>query len=225
MSNTATKLTPAAESAAEVSTWQKKLLPFMMAALVVLAIYSSVSNFYEIQIVQKQIESMQDINLDPIWQQMEKSPITDPFAYARWKTVSTLESHALRSRYHQARIVMMSRLYLIFLGFTTGMVMALIGAVFILGKLREAETKIGAEALDFKGSLSTTSPGLVLAALGTVLILSTIWARAEFNVVDSASYIAGRSFDSAPSPAAGQEPDSQRDILDRVKKRALETKR
>jgi hypothetical protein len=63
----------------------------------------------------------------------------------------------------------MSRLWTTYLGFVTGMIFALVGAMFVLGKLEsdpsELKTKVGT-ALDT--SFKSASPGLVLAVLGVI---------------------------------------------------------
>ncbi|MGH9868496.1 MAG: hypothetical protein ACREAA_10085 [Candidatus Polarisedimenticolia bacterium] len=52
-----------------------------------------------------------------------------------------------------------------------------------------ATTRLEAEAPGWKLVLLTSSPGILLATLGTVLMIVTILARAEVQVTDSAVYL------------------------------------
>jgi hypothetical protein len=171
----------------------------MTVMLIVLAAITIVSNLYEVRVVQKHIEAARELDLTPFWKGVESSGNLDSFAFARWRTIAALENQAMENRYHQASAIVMSRLYLIFLGFATGVMLALVGATFILGKLNEAESHIVGEGAGWRVSLQTASPGLVLATLGTVLIVWTIWARAEVNLTDSALYLPARTFEMAPA--------------------------
>ena len=98
---------------------------------------------------------------------------------AQLQTMAVLESNAMESRYHQATMALLIRICIVFLGFLTGMVLALVGAAFILGKLRDPSSNLNAQAAMWKVSLTTASPGLVLVLLGTTLMLATIMARID----------------------------------------------
>ena len=100
-------------------------------------------------------------------------------------------------------MVLMTRVYIIFLGFTTGMVMAMVGATFIIAKLHESESKVEAGSGTWKIALATASPGLVLAFFGATLMLATIWARTEISVRDSSVYLS-ESADGSPPNATPQ---------------------
>ena len=53
------------------------------------------------------------------------------------------------------------------LGFVTGMILTIVGAVFIVGQFSSPGTEISGEGQGFKGSLETSSPGIVLTVLGS----------------------------------------------------------
>jgi hypothetical protein len=104
--------------------------------------------------------------------------------------------------------------------------LALVGAAFILGKLHEPESRLGGEAPGWRVSLQTTSPGLVLATLGSMLIVCTIWARADVNVLDSALFLPARSFDLQPSSPSEQPKNGgsvQGDENSAIRKKAIES--
>ncbi|GGO80013.1 hypothetical protein GCM10011348_15750 [Marinobacterium nitratireducens] len=83
----------------------------------------------------------------------------------------------------------MAHLWIRYLGFITGMIMAVLGSVFILGKLRDSEaSKLGAETSALKVSLTSASPGALLAVLGSAMMVTTIIAQQETNVRDLSLY-------------------------------------
>jgi len=67
------------------------------------------------------------------------------------------------------------------------MILALVGAAFILGKIRESETRLDVNGI-WKFSIITASPGLVLALLGTILMITTIVTHFEIAVEDAPVY-------------------------------------
>lgn len=197
--------------------WQKRLLPFMVAMMVALAVFAAITNAVEAWHVQTHIEKTHEIDLKVIWDSIDKSQVRDPFALARWKTIALLESEAMERRYHQGTAMIMSRVYIIFLAFVTGMVMALVGATFILGKLETSENRLATEGAGWKGALQTSSPGLVLCFLGTALIVCAIFARAELYVYDTDVYLPKLTFDATAPQSGGTEPKSSTDVLNHFK--------
>jgi len=174
-----------------LNNWQRKLLPLMASILVLLTLFFVVGLSVEAYRVQKHIEDAHDIDLRPAFAALSTNSaksFEDRMDLARLETVALLESNALQSRYHQATIAVLIRVCIIFLGFLTGMALALVGAAFILGKMREAASNVEAQGGPWKLALTSASPGLVLAVLGTALMMATIWARVEVNVTDAALY-------------------------------------
>ena len=47
----------------------------------------------------------------------------------------------IKQRYHQANVLLMAGVRVRYPGLVTGMILALIGAVFVLGKIREERTE------------------------------------------------------------------------------------
>jgi len=174
-----------------VSTWQKKLLPLMIAMLGGLTIFFFIASFIQIYYLHEQINQGPQLNLAPALSIIDvKDSISvgkDKLNLARWATLATLDGQALQSRYHQAKVLLMSRIWTRYLGFVTGMILSLIGAAFILGKLREPETQLDTEGL-WKFSITTSSPGLILAILGTILMITTIVTHHTIEVKDVPSY-------------------------------------
>ncbi len=113
---------------------------------------------------------------------------------------AALEAQALNRRYHQGNVLLMSRIWVSYLSFVTGMILCLVGASFILGRIRESASTVGAESNLVKLSVSSSSPGIILACLGTVLIISSILTNHRIEIQDSAIYL-GR-YAAAPGEAA-----------------------
>jgi hypothetical protein len=177
------------------SGWQGRLLPFMVGTLGVLTLFFCAMIAWETYYIQSRMENAGQIDLRKA--AMEEFRTNAPFL---------LEADIIERRYHQASVAAMGRIYLVFLGFATGMVMALVGATFVLGKIREKETAIDGEAHSVKASLRSGSPGVILAFLGTVLMLSTIFSRTEISVTDQAVYLGHGPESTALEPDVASKP-------------------
>lgn len=107
----------------------------------------------------------------------------------RMKALVMLEASNLDGQYHQANVLLMGRLWTSYIGFVTGMILAIVGATFILGKLREPVSELAGKtgAADF--TFKSASPGLVLAVLGTMLMITAIVTHHEIDVKHAAVYI------------------------------------
>jgi len=172
--------------------WQKRLLPFMVGMIVLLTLFFLAASFFQLYYVHKKIENCPKLNLEPAMSLLDSAGFDltemDKLDLARWETLSTLEGYTLERRYHQANVLLMSRIWKKYLGFVTGMILALVGAAFILGKLREPTSTLDAETGIWKFSLTTASPGLLLALLGTILMITTIVTHKKIEVQDKSTY-------------------------------------
>jgi hypothetical protein len=218
-------------------TWQKRLLPVMVGLLVTLTAFFFVASFVQLYYLQTRIERAPQLDLSPamasldeIAKDVQNGKVGDQLAfnnrleYARWKTLSLLEANALQHRYHHAGVLLISRIWTRYLGFVTGTILAMVGAAFILGKLQEASSNLGAEGGLWKVSLTTASPGLVLATLGTVLMLATLATSMDLQVNDGPVYLRdqpGTAASAPPPPLAredtAQKPRSDMEILKDLK--------
>jgi hypothetical protein len=218
-------------------TWQRRLLPLMVGLLVALTAFFIVASFVQLYYLQTRIEKAPRLDLGPamtsldeIAKDMQSGKLQDPRALnsrieqARWQTMSILEANVLQRRYHHAGVLLISRIWTRYLGFVTGTILAMVGAAFILGKLQEASSNLGAEGGLWKVSLTTASPGLVLAALGTVLMLATLATNMDLYVNDGPVYLrdaSGAAAEAPPPPLgrgdAAQMPRSDTEILKDLK--------
>lgn len=182
--------------------WQNKLLPWMLRLLIGLTAFFFISTSFQIYYINLKINQTPDFDWESLRQtidQLQTSSEVNKIDAARWKTLAMLEENSLRRRYHQASVLLMSRTWTRYLGFVTGMILALVGAIFILGKLREPESKIEGAGTPWKFSISSSSPGLILASLGTILMITTMVTPFELGVEDKPSYLS--TFAATPNPS------------------------
>lgn len=173
------------------AAWQTKLLPLMSAIVVVAAVFFAVMSVIELRDLYERLEQPV-VDFDARLEQIERGAEPAALAaaeYLRFRTLASLEAEALQRRYHQATATMLARVWTRQLGFITGMLLALVGAAFILGRLSEEPIKVGAEGQGLKGTLETSSPGLVLAVLGTMLMALTIWVPFGVATTDVNVYL------------------------------------
>ncbi len=170
--------------------WNRLLLPLMIGMVVGLTLFFFAASMFQLYALQESIADSPKLDLKA---QLAEMPLPEKAseieAQQRWKTLSLLEEHAVRQRYHQANVLLMARVWVRYLGFVTGMIMALVGAVFVLGKLREARTELSVGTGEHQGKISTHSPGLILASLGTLLMFTTLVTHHRIDVNDGPLYV------------------------------------
>src|SRR5439155_21071660 len=118
------------------------------------------------------------------------SNINGKIPYLKLFSLASMEEISMNRRYNAAGASMMSGIYTKYLGFFTGMILAIVGAVFIISKFREDLSKIGlsmSEQMKFR--VASSSPGIIFAFLGSVLMIVTIVKKTEFAVKDSPLYL------------------------------------
>jgi len=162
---------------AQLSRWQNKLLPTIIKIIISLTVFFFLASLGQLIYLQTRIEEVPEI--DKNWVQ----------ATTHNSQLYQLEHLTIQNRYHQGNTSLMSRIWLQYLGFITGMILAIIGAIFILGKLREPETKIDMDASQVKFTILSSSPGLVMVFLGTFIMITTILVHNEIAINDDNVYI------------------------------------
>jgi hypothetical protein len=114
---------------------------------------------------------------------------TERLAGLRFRAAAEMEVQVVTRRYRQATVLLMSRVWTLYLGFVTGMILALVGAAFILGRLQESASEVSVASPAGTWGLKSASPGIILAVLGTVLMLTTILTNHRIDVTDAAVYL------------------------------------
>ncbi len=194
------------ETAAERrrEAWQARLLPLMAGMLVATALFFAIMSIVELRSLYARVEH-RPLDLATGFDTFEATApatITADVAYLRFKTLALLEADALHRRYHQANATMLARVWTRQLGFLTGMILALVGAAFVLGRLREDASTLEVEAKGAKAAIASSSPGLILAALGALLMAVTLAIPFGVETRDLATYLHA----DAPLPVRLAEP-------------------
>src|SRR5688572_15958507 len=174
-----------------LSQWQDRLRPFMQRMLGLLSAIFVIAIFWQMHTVQQRVLEGSELRLDSAaLAGLDCSSLgQSAFSCARWRTLAALEANVMQRRYHQATAALLARLWFKALGFTTGMILCLVGAAFILGKLSDpTPNQLQGEGPSAKFLLTTTSPGIFLATLGTLLMVVTITSNPPTEVKDGAAY-------------------------------------
>lgn len=172
-------------NAAALLRWQKELLPLMVIMVVALAVFFFIVSIIQYYRLDSRINQSPQLNLEATYSRLQANELES----VKWETLSRLEANVLERRYHQANVLLMSRIWTRYLGFVTGMILALVGTAFILGKLSEAASSLEADTKLWKLSLTSASPGLVLAVLGTFLMITTMLTQNPIDVKDQSVYM------------------------------------
>jgi hypothetical protein len=167
--------------------WQRLLLPLMVGTIVVGGAFFLIASALDIAFINRHVARHESVDLQPALLGLDRlSSAKDEGALvaARFRMLATLEASALDRRYHQANSLLLFSVLTRYLGFMTGMILSLVGAGFILGKIREAPTTADAETLAGKWGIKSTSPGLLLATLGTILMITAMQVQFDIKVSD-----------------------------------------
>jgi len=189
--------------------WQERLQPLMSRMIIVMAVFFSLASLCQLIYLHISIEKEPSKDISESFKGLpEFSDLTfeEQVEITRFKAIFMLEANALERRHRQAKILLMSRVWARYMGFVTGMILALVGAVFILGKLRESSSEVNAKTDVMALSLKSTSPGIILVVLGVSLMLTTIITHHEISVTDVPVYVTGDSLARARAGHSSKPP-------------------
>jgi hypothetical protein len=166
------------------------MAPLMVAAVVTTALFFAVITVREFCKIEAWLISQSPpapavtaasgIQPTTFEQQIQLASMRESFA---------LEREAMARRYNQGNLLIATRLWTRMMGFVTGMILALIGAAFVLGKLSEDTSELTANSHAVSLSLKSASPGIILCVLGTILMSMTIWVTVDLSTKDAALYV------------------------------------
>jgi hypothetical protein len=185
-------------TAAEDLRWQADRLPFMMGSLIVAAIFFSVATIWFFQDLQDRLEYKQ---WDAVASITPPAPENVDQAYRDWRVRAALEQAGMQQRFNIQATVVKARLWTRFMGFLTGMLLALTGCVFVLGKLRESIV-FTAKGAEVGTALTTSSPGVFLALLGTIIISLALTVPTTVEGEETAVYLPRQVQTLSPETAA-----------------------
>lgn len=165
--------------------WQRRLLPLMAGMIIALSIFFFIVTLGQLAFLQWNILHSPPIELGPLLSdELSGGEIEfeELYRLRRLELLAALESDIAEKRYYHNGVMIMSGLWLRYLGFLTGMILAMIGASFILGKMHEPEQEVEGKFSQLSMSLRTTSPGIILAVLGVILMFTTLVDKDEFEL-------------------------------------------
>lgn len=173
-------------SASSDAAWQERLLPFMQRLLVGLTLF-----FLLVSLVQFGYLQWSSRNGGAVLREAPRVAASagDTFQTDLTNARLALEFTLIERRYERADALLELGLWTRYLGFSTGMILALLGASFVLGKLRTSESsgELGVEGMRL--AVRSASPGVVMTFLGTVLMVVVMTYRVEINVTDASIYL------------------------------------
>lgn len=176
--------------------WQERLLPTMVGFLVGLTLFFFVATFIQMGYLHWSILQYPILEITTTSSEDLMSTATtfdEKLSAERAETLTEMEAYIIGRRYHLASVELMAGLWIRYLGFITGMILSLVGASFVLGKLREPATELSGKAAGVDFSLRSASPGIILAVLGVVLMFATIVNKDIYEVQDAPVYVIGQN--------------------------------
>lgn len=194
---------PNSQTNTNEATWQTRLLPLMSWVLISLAVFFFISTCAQLYFLQVESQAEKENYLPQVLALLPADgSAKDPLATADLKARIVLEEQSIRRNYNQANTLLLSRTWVRYLGFVTGMILAIVGATFILGKLSTTESTFETTTPQGNLTLRSSSPGLILAAMGTLLILSSIVVNHPVTTQHNSIYMRG-----APSANGVMDPE------------------
>ena len=191
--------------------WQNRLLPFMTRFIVFVSVAFFVLSIVNLVQINDFVRGEHE---GDIRGQIEKIA---PDAKARnidemtQQSLLILEADLVDKRYHQASALLMSRIWTRQLAFMTGMILAFLGAVFILGKMSEPPANVTGEGAGWKVGMTSTSPGLILSFFGTVLLVVSLFVQTTIDVRDGSVYVPSKASGAQNSTTSIHEKPSRSD--------------
>lgn len=127
------------------------------------------------------------------FERLEQQVVAPKVASEDVRYQALLEYHAMRYNFTgNALISNASRSYM---GFFLGTILCLLGAMIVIRRLRTEPTELGTgESLGgFK--IRSSSPGLIIASLGTIIIVASLIWKDKYNITDSFDAAAASRFE------------------------------
>lgn len=195
------------DQAEHLRHWQLQMRPLMIWMLIGLTVFFFFATAAQLWYLNENIKDTTRLPTQDVMRPFSCEPgrsNDECLDQRRFDTAALLEADTVARRYHQSNVILFSSIWSRYLGFITGMALAMVGAAFILGRIEIEPSEAGGEAGGWKVSLKTASPGLVLCTLGTVLMVVAIAILHEFHSRDESVYVSGGlpKLDHLRAPAA-----------------------
>lgn len=188
-----------------LSRWQQHLSPFIVLLIAGTGLYFLINSSIEMDGLSDNMDQLKPVSLEVLVPDdlLRDQTLSEEgrISLVKWRTLAAAESEVLNRRYRYANTNLVAAVWLRYLGFVTGMILSLLGAALLWGKLNVPITELSGEGGGVKGQLKTSSPGIVLCVLGAMLMMTAMLNRYEISVVDRPVYTSGHS-GTAVSPSA-----------------------
>lgn len=190
--------------------WQARMAPFMAAAVLLTALFFAIVTIWKFGLVEERLNRPAMEPAAVVWIG-ENAPqgFDEQMQLASAQATYNLERELIARRYDQGNLAFATRLWTRFMGFITGMILALVGAAFVLGKLDADTSELAAAASGVSLTLRSASPGVLLAALGTILMAISITLPVTVSTKDGAIYFRPTASSPADDPPVSSAAPSE----------------
>jgi hypothetical protein len=174
------------------ASWQERLLPLMRSMLVALSAFFFLVTLVQMSYLHWSIFRSPPILIDSasgLSLFASSNRFEDLYQARQFEIRAAMERYIVEKRYHQISVQLMSGVWLRYMGFITGMILAMVGASFILGKMRVTDQEMEGKYAGVSLSLRSTSPGIILAVLGVILMFATLVDKDVYEVEDANIYL------------------------------------
>jgi len=193
--------------------WQKRVLPLMAGIIIAFSTFFVVGTAYQLIHIQSKIEFDQgDVQFFSDSLKVD-SPLK--MEQLNLKTKAQLETYAIKRRYHQSNMLLISRIWIQYLGFLVGMILAMIGGTFVLGKMKESGSSFDSDISSVgKFSFNSSSPGLFLVFFGVIIIITTLLYHPEITVQDGSLYF-DRTYQLKTNESSKSDQDASKSFVEK----------
>lgn len=182
-----------------------KIVPFVIVIPVLFLILFIIVSMLQLRDINSRIEEGKSQTIKEMVGRLDdKDTVSE--AYNQFLMLANLEEEGLNERYRQGHYSLVSRSFKQYLGFFTGIIMVIVGSLFVLLKLKEQIDTSANKGEAWKFSLVTNSPGVVFGIVGAVLISIALKINDRINVSDSGVYLT-REYLVAPFFSGKKSPD------------------
>lgn len=173
-----------------INQWHLRLLPWMVAILVGSSLIFGLVSLVQYSKIYGWMTEPRVALSQEMWSNDKVVPTNfgEQLSIANARSAYALEGESINQRYASTRTLVALRLWSRYMGFLTGMILAIVGAAFVLGRLSDGGSEVGAEGGGAKLNVKSASPGVMLAVLGSVLITVTLWVPTEIRNDDHPIY-------------------------------------
>ena len=194
------------------STKGERMVPLMAATLIVLGAFFFAASLWQLINLNQAAQNAPGLEIgqiEPYLENLAGATTLEQQQAIQRALLTSLELDVTTRRHYYSRVFLQASMWVKYLGFVTGMILAVVGSVFVLGRLRAPETEIDAEVASMTYRIKSASPGIILAVLGVALMISTMAIRHTAYLNDGSVYISEESLgiESTDKPeAAGGGP-------------------